>query len=175
MLLRTIRQAQSIRMKSSEEAERILSLKEGWHIVMERDRDELTGQELMGFKGEITGFDDKGRVRGAVSTAVLYCCQSILMEISHQYSLCCLETQGGKELERAPTVLNIKFEYCINVSVDQIIFDQSWIIKRLFDLLALEARHQLCENVLVVMRGAAVTVFRFHQLKQLFAKTTRVP
>jgi hypothetical protein len=62
-------------------------------------------------------------------------------------------TQGGKELERSPTVLNIKFEYCINVNVDRIIFDQSWIIGRLFDLLALEARQQLCENVLVVMRA----------------------
>jgi hypothetical protein len=34
-------------ISSSEEAERILSLKEGWHIVMEKDRDELTGQVVI--------------------------------------------------------------------------------------------------------------------------------
>jgi hypothetical protein len=77
MLLRAIKQSQKIRMESSEEAERILSLKDGWHIVMERDRDELTGHELMGFKGEISGFDDKGRVRGPVSAAVLHYCEPV--------------------------------------------------------------------------------------------------
>ena len=53
-------------MESSEEADRILSLKSGWHIVNERVGDDLTGQELMGIKGEIEGFDDSGKVVGVV-------------------------------------------------------------------------------------------------------------
>jgi hypothetical protein len=43
-----MKQALKIRMDSHEESERILSLKEGWHIVMEKDKDQLTGNELMG-------------------------------------------------------------------------------------------------------------------------------
>lgn len=36
----------------------------------------------------------------------------------------------GKRLEPAPTVLKINFEYCVNVNVDAIIYDQAWIIPR---------------------------------------------
>lgn len=126
-LLKAMKEAMKIRNKSSEESERILSLKEGWHIVMEKERDELTGKELMGFKGEIAGFDDNGKVVG----------------------------EGGKRLEPSPTVLKINFEYNINVNVDAIIYDHPWIIPRLFELLALEGRRQLRENILVVLRALA--------------------
>ena len=57
--------------------------------------------------------------------------------------------QGGKPLNSAPTVIKINFEYNINVNVDEIIFDQSWIVGRLFELLALETRQVLRENILV--------------------------
>ena len=56
-------------------------------------------------------------------------------------------------LEPAPTVLKINFDYCVNVNVDEIIFDHPWIVRRLFELLAHEGRQQLRENVLVVMRA----------------------
>lgn len=45
-----MKEAMKIRIDSHEACERILSLKEGWHIVMEKDRDQLTGNELMGGK-----------------------------------------------------------------------------------------------------------------------------
>ena len=48
MELHTMKEAMKIRIDSHEACERILSLKEGWHIVMEKDRDQLTGNELMG-------------------------------------------------------------------------------------------------------------------------------
>jgi vacuolar-type H+-ATPase subunit H len=108
-LLMAKKEAFKLRVDAHDESERILSLKEGWHIVMERNRDQLTGEELMGFRGEVAGFDDNGKVTGP----------------------------GGKKLEPAPTVLKINFEYCVNVNVDAIIYDQQWITPRLFELLAL--------------------------------------
>ena len=125
LLLGAMKAALKVRTESSAQSERILSLKDGWHIVMEVDKGELTGQELMGFKGEIAGFNDNGKVIG----------------------------EGGKHLESSPTVLKINFEYTINVNVDAIIYDQAWIVPRLFDLLALEGRRKLRENVLVLMRA----------------------
>ena len=71
--------------------------------------DAIKVKELKGLRGEIVGFDDNGKVVGP----------------------------GGKQLESSPTMLNIKFEYCVNVNVDQVIYDQAWIVPRLFELLAL--------------------------------------
>lgn len=41
-----------------------------------------------------------------------------------------MRSASGKRLEPAPTVLKINFEYCVNVNVDSIIYDQAWIIPR---------------------------------------------
>ena len=48
MELHAMKEAMKIRIESHEACERILSLKEGWHIVMEKDKDQLTGNKLMG-------------------------------------------------------------------------------------------------------------------------------